>query len=227
MNFEKIYNNGLKKGNIGSFWEGNIYEHVKDLLDFLEKNHPEERNRDSIKNLLFKFSDEINQKIIGNYINQGKVLDVGCGICVLYEHLYEKDQYFGIDRFEEWFEFKPRDLSRERLLKLDLRKLEKLSESNFPREYSHIVDCLSTGRHLLGLRDFDFLKFFKKIDRILSKGGRYYFVDKYLSINRKDIQKITESEYLSEEREIEVNCGKKPLTYFLLVFEKRKYSFFL
>jgi SAM-dependent methyltransferase len=144
--FDNIVRNGLMRNNTFSFWNilrdasGQDYRaYLKSYLSYLDlKKYSEKRK---FMRLIFNSSLEENKDIavkINSTSQEGLILDLGCGVCTLYDLLSKENKalYYGIDIAADILkEFS--NAPRNRLIPMDLFDCE----GRFRGKCSSVVDC--------------------------------------------------------------------------------------
>jgi hypothetical protein len=144
--FDNIVRNGLMRNNTFSFWSilrdttGKDYRaYLESFSKYLDFKQPS-RKRVFMRRI-FNSSLEENKDIadkINSTKQEGLILDLGCGVCTLYDFLSEENKtlYHGIDIAADIlkdFSNAPRD----RVIQMDLFDCE----DRFRGKCSSVVDC--------------------------------------------------------------------------------------
>lgn len=224
--YKMIWNpGGINSGNTGVFWnmlEKRIHrdnaaeDYINSFMEYLDEKSPEYKNREQLKQWLFRISDNINKKIaykIKEHKVKGPILDIGCGITTLYDHLSKrKDDYQGIDTADCLFEYASDDIKRDRLKKIDFKDTEKIKKA-YNHRFSSIVDCLVSCNYVNNDHaGFSIEQHIEQMYPLILPGGRYYYVSK--SIDKVDPESVDGSSWKKTISEVE--------KYKLIIFSKRR-----
>ncbi len=130
------------------------------------------------------------------------MLDIGCGITVLYDYLPLDCDYTGIDVATGFFAFA--SAPQKDLIEWNFRELGFLG-----LKFDSIVDCLATKDVLVLPRDFSYDEYINSVAYdSLHKNGRYFFVGK----NEDPISKVDERKWNYTVEDIRANGSPYRLT---------------